>query len=117
MNVKAHLCALSFLAATLAASQGTLSRDAQLIDGRYLRAFEVAAKHIEASKGMPKRWRNRENYVVAFEGEDKGCYVIHFFPKSDPPKVPATDFNKETGFPLRIYIRKADLKYIDGYVE
>ena len=87
------------------------------IDGRYLLAYEVAARQIRGDEESDLRWRDPGNYTVVFEGEKNGRYVLHFYPKGPPVVEPGLDHDPRNGLPLRIYVRKSDLKFIEGVVE
>jgi len=86
------------------------------LEGRYLDAYEVAAKVVRSQKGLPAHWRKIENYAVEFEGEKDGNYVMHFNPHFTGD-VPMLDFSPKTGLPVRIYVQKKDLKFVKGVVE
>ena len=88
-------------------------------DGRYLEAYEVAAKYIRAggTMGLPERYRKVENYSVRFEGEKDGCYLLWFNPKREPGFKPSMAFLVKDGLPLLFEIRKSDLKLMHAYVE
>jgi hypothetical protein len=111
------LCALASTVLPCILSQATPGKDvAPVIDGRNLEAFEVAAKNIRDQERMPDHWRKIENYSVAFEGEQDGNFVMHFVPHWTKAAT-YLDFSQKDGLPVRIYVRKKDLKFLKGVVE
>ena len=87
------------------------------IDGRYLLAYEVAAREIRGDKGCDPRWRDPGNYTVVFEGEKNGKYLLHFYPKGPPVVEPGLEHDPRNGLTLSSYVRKSYLKFIEGVWE
>jgi hypothetical protein len=78
--------------------------------GTRMEALSAASGVIaERHKGLDPKWNHVRNYYVQFLPDTATDYVFEFLPIFKG-RLMHTDFANDTGWPLKIYVRCADLR-------